>query len=236
MGGQRVRGARLSFGEARSSRPGPVPANKGASAPDRFPRGERPEPGARAPESAKREVPRVPAFLLSTRPQSQRARPPAPRSRSRAMLHLGEFSSSDALLVKSAEGCCSEPSTELPRLPARDAPAATGYPGGKERGQRCSDSDAVRGRTMPENENRQGLGLGRRRRGGRHGRGRRSPGVRTAITTPRRAASVSTGNRACIKASLSLCTCVLRVHVCVCALGLMPAPTASECAKGTLYV
>ncbi|XP_005867884.1 PREDICTED: early growth response protein 4 [Myotis brandtii] len=45
------------------------------------------------------------------------------------MLHLSEFSGPDTLLVKSAdEGCCSEPSTELPRLPVRDA--AAGYPGG----------------------------------------------------------------------------------------------------------
>ncbi|XP_017377432.2 early growth response protein 4 isoform X2 [Cebus imitator] len=45
------------------------------------------------------------------------------------MLHLGEFSEPDALL-KSTEDCCAEPSGELPRLPARDAAAATGYPGG----------------------------------------------------------------------------------------------------------
>ncbi|XP_066123487.1 F-box only protein 41 isoform X3 [Saccopteryx bilineata] len=44
------------------------------------------------------------------------------------MLHLSEFSGSDALLVKSAEGCYQDPSTELSRLPDRDA--ATGYPGG----------------------------------------------------------------------------------------------------------
>ncbi|XP_036190010.1 early growth response protein 4 isoform X1 [Myotis myotis] len=44
------------------------------------------------------------------------------------MLHLNEFSGPDTLLVKSADdGCCSEPSTELPRLPVRDA--AAGYPG-----------------------------------------------------------------------------------------------------------
>ncbi|XP_004465532.3 early growth response protein 4 [Dasypus novemcinctus] len=46
------------------------------------------------------------------------------------MLHLSEFSGPDALLVKSSEGCCAEPGTELPRLPVRDAPAAAGYPGG----------------------------------------------------------------------------------------------------------
>ncbi|XP_003413729.2 early growth response protein 4 [Loxodonta africana] len=44
------------------------------------------------------------------------------------MLHLSEFSGPDALLVKSTEGCCAEPSTE-PRLPARDTPAVNGYPG-----------------------------------------------------------------------------------------------------------
>ncbi|XP_030740538.2 early growth response protein 4 isoform X1 [Echinops telfairi] len=44
------------------------------------------------------------------------------------MLHLNEFSSPDALLVKSTEGCCGDLSTE-PRLPARDAPVANGYPG-----------------------------------------------------------------------------------------------------------
>lgn len=116
--------------------------------PDPFSRGERPEPGARAPRSARRGASRLPASLLSARPRAQRARPPAPRSRRRAMLHLSEFSGPDALLVKSAEGCCSEPSTELPRLAARDA--AAGYPGGKERGRGCSDGGAVRGRTVPE--------------------------------------------------------------------------------------
>ncbi|XP_041612723.1 early growth response protein 4 isoform X1 [Vulpes lagopus] len=45
------------------------------------------------------------------------------------MLHLSEFSSPDALLVMSTEGCCAEPSTELSRLPGRDAPATAGYPG-----------------------------------------------------------------------------------------------------------
>uniref|UniRef100_A0A8C6DHN9 Early growth response protein 4 n=1 Tax=Moschus moschiferus TaxID=68415 RepID=A0A8C6DHN9_MOSMO len=45
------------------------------------------------------------------------------------MLHLSDFSGPDALLVKSTEGCCSEPSTDLTRLPARDPPAAAGYPG-----------------------------------------------------------------------------------------------------------
>ncbi|XP_029415300.1 early growth response protein 4 isoform X1 [Nannospalax galili] len=45
------------------------------------------------------------------------------------MLHLSEFSSPDALLAKSAEGCGAEPSPELPRLPARDAPSAAAYPG-----------------------------------------------------------------------------------------------------------
>ncbi|CAK6435200.1 unnamed protein product [Pipistrellus nathusii] len=45
------------------------------------------------------------------------------------MLHLSEFSGPDTLLLKSAdEGCCSEPSAEVPRLPGRDA--AAGYPGG----------------------------------------------------------------------------------------------------------
>lgn len=65
------------------------------------------------------------------------------------MLHLSEFSGPDTLLVKSAdEGCCSEPSPELPRLPVRDA--AAGYPGGKKRGWGRSDGGAVRGRTVPE--------------------------------------------------------------------------------------
>lgn len=65
------------------------------------------------------------------------------------MLHLSEFSGPDTLLVKSAdEGCCSEPSTDLPRLPVRDA--AAGYPGGKKRGWGCSDGGAVRGRTVRE--------------------------------------------------------------------------------------
>ncbi|XP_006880954.1 PREDICTED: early growth response protein 4 [Elephantulus edwardii] len=45
------------------------------------------------------------------------------------MLHPGEFSGPDALLVKSTEDCCAEPSPES-RLPARDAPVASGYPGG----------------------------------------------------------------------------------------------------------
>ncbi|ELW64026.1 Early growth response protein 4 [Tupaia chinensis] len=46
------------------------------------------------------------------------------------MLHLSEFSGSEALLVKSTEGYCAESSAELPRLPSRDAPAAASYPGG----------------------------------------------------------------------------------------------------------
>uniref|UniRef100_A0A8D0PMT3 Early growth response 4 n=1 Tax=Sus scrofa TaxID=9823 RepID=A0A8D0PMT3_PIG len=61
--------------------------------------------------------------------RAQRARPPEPRSRRRAMLHLSEFSGPDALLVKSTEGCCSEPNTELPRLSTRDPTAASGHPG-----------------------------------------------------------------------------------------------------------
>lgn len=88
--------------------------------------------------------------------RAQRARPPEPRSRRRAMLHFSEFSGPDALLVKSTEGCCSEPNTELPRLSTRDPTAASGYPGGKERGRGCSDDGAARGHTVPEN--RQGLG------------------------------------------------------------------------------
>ncbi|XP_069844988.1 early growth response protein 4 [Dipodomys merriami] len=46
------------------------------------------------------------------------------------MLHLSEFSSPDALLDKSTEGCGAESGTESSRLPARDAPPATGYTGG----------------------------------------------------------------------------------------------------------
>ncbi|KAF0879611.1 EGR4 protein, partial [Crocuta crocuta] len=93
---------------------------------DLFPRGERLEPGAQPTGSVRR---RAPQLLASSSParQAQRARPPAPRSR--AMLHLSEFSGPDALLVKSTEGCCAEPSTELSRLPSRDASAAAGYPG-----------------------------------------------------------------------------------------------------------
>lgn len=106
---------------------------------DLFPRGERLEPGAQPTGSVRR---RAPQLLASSSParQAQRARPPAPRSR--AMLHLSEFSGPDALLVKSTEGCCAEPSTELSRLPSRDAPAAAGYPGGKENGRRCSGGGA----------------------------------------------------------------------------------------------
>nr|XP_023420548.1 early growth response protein 4 isoform X2 [Cavia porcellus] len=96
-----------------------------------FPRGKRSKPGARAPGSARsRGAPRPPASPQSELHQAQRARPRTPRSRRRAMLHLGELSGPDALLLKSTEGCCVEPSAELPRLPARDAPAAPGYPGG----------------------------------------------------------------------------------------------------------
>ncbi|XP_054329565.1 early growth response protein 4 isoform X1 [Pongo pygmaeus] len=97
--------------------------------PDSFPRGECPKPEARAPRSARCGEPLPLASPPPARPQAQRARPRAPHSRRRAMLHLSEFSEPDALLVKSTEGCCAEPSAELPRLPARDAPAATGYPG-----------------------------------------------------------------------------------------------------------
>nr|XP_004668289.2 early growth response protein 4 [Jaculus jaculus] len=46
------------------------------------------------------------------------------------MLHLRDFSGPDELVSKSAEGCSAEPSPELPRLPARDAPSAPAYPGG----------------------------------------------------------------------------------------------------------
>lgn len=108
------------------------------------------------PGSVRRRAPQLLASPSPARSQAQRARPPAPRSRRRAMLHLSEFSGPDALLVKSTEGCCAEPSTELSRLPGRDAPAATGYPGGKESRGGCSDGGAARGRIVPEN--RQGLG------------------------------------------------------------------------------
>ncbi|KAK2508887.1 hypothetical protein MC885_008196 [Smutsia gigantea] len=95
-----------------------------------FPRGEPLKPGARVPGSARRGAPRLPASSPPALPQAQRARPPAPRSRRRAMLHLSEFSGPDALLAKSTEDCCAEPSTELSRLSARDAPATAGYSGG----------------------------------------------------------------------------------------------------------
>lgn len=85
------------------------------------------------------------------------------------MLHLSEFSGPDALLVKSTEGCCSEPSTDLTRLPARDPPAATGYPAGKERGQGCSDGGAPRGRKVAENREGWGRSSGRDRGGRRFG-------------------------------------------------------------------
>ncbi|XP_076690038.1 early growth response protein 4 isoform X2 [Callospermophilus lateralis] len=98
--------------------------------PDPFPRGERPELEARVPGTVHRGEPRPPASPQPTCPQAQRARPRVPRNRYRAMLHLSEFSGPDAILVKSSEGCCAEPSTELPRLPARDTPATAGYPGG----------------------------------------------------------------------------------------------------------
>nr|XP_026267529.1 early growth response protein 4 [Urocitellus parryii] len=96
---------------------------------DPFPRGERLEPEARVPGTVHGGEPRPPASPQPTCPQAQRARPRVPRNRSRAMLHLSEFSGPDAILVKSSEGCCAEPSTELPRLPARDTPATAGYPG-----------------------------------------------------------------------------------------------------------
>lgn len=98
------------------------------------------------------------------------------------MLHLSEFSGPDALLVKSTEGCCSESSTELTRLPARDPPAAAGYPGGKERGQGCSDGGAARGRKVPENRQ----GLGRWSCGARGGRRFGVLCVRTPNATPTR--------------------------------------------------
>ncbi|XP_003922655.1 early growth response protein 4 isoform X1 [Saimiri boliviensis] len=110
--------ARVRCGRARAPR-----------LPNSFPRGDCRKPGARAPRSARRGEPLPPASPLPARPQAQLARPRAPHSRLRAMLHLGEFSEPDALLVKSTEDCCAEPSGELPRLPARDVPAATGYPG-----------------------------------------------------------------------------------------------------------
>lgn len=182
------------------------------------------------PEFARRRVPRLLASPPSARPQAQRARPRAPRSHRRAMLHLSEFSGPDALMAKSAEGCCSEPSTEVSRLPARDAPAAVGYPGGKEHGRGCSDGGAVRGRTMPENRQ----GLGRRRCGGRSGRSG-VPGC--ALLFPSPPGLQRLHRKLCVfKQSFCLCTCVSCVHICVCVLGLMPAPNGSECAKGALYV
>lgn len=118
--------------------------------PDPFPRGERPEPEARVPGTLHRGEPRPPASPQPACPQAQRARPRVPRNRCRAMLHLSEFSGPDAILLKSSEGCCAEPSTELPRLPARDTPATAGYPGGKERGQGCSDGDKTQGKAGVE--------------------------------------------------------------------------------------
>ncbi|XP_055978467.1 early growth response protein 4 isoform X2 [Sorex fumeus] len=97
--------------------------------PDPLPRAERPVPEAQESGCARRGAPPLPASPPPARPPAQRERPPAPRSR-RAMLHLSEFSGPDALLVKSSEGCCAEPSPELSQPPARDAPAAAGYPGG----------------------------------------------------------------------------------------------------------
>lgn len=156
------------WGGRGSGEPGSALEKRGAAArgrsrraraprpPDPFPRGERLEPGAQVPGSVRRRAPQLLASPSPARSQAQRARPPAPRSRRRAMLHLSEFSGPDALLVKSTEGCCAEPSTELSRLPGRDAPAATGYPGGKESRGGCSDGGAARGRIVPEN--RQGLG------------------------------------------------------------------------------
>ncbi|CAK7297834.1 Early growth response protein 4 [Vulpes lagopus] len=135
-------------------------------APDPFPRGEHLEPTAQVLGSVRRRAPQLLASPSPTRRQAQRARPPAPSSRRRAMLHLSEFSSPDALLVMSTEGCCAEPSTELSRLPGRDAPATAGYPGGKESGRGCSDGCAARGRMVPENLQ----GLGRESCGGRGGR------------------------------------------------------------------
>uniref|UniRef100_A0A7N5KR25 Early growth response 4 n=2 Tax=Ailuropoda melanoleuca TaxID=9646 RepID=A0A7N5KR25_AILME len=128
------------WGGRGSGEPGSALEKRGAAArgrsrraraprpPDPFPRGERLEPGAQVPGSVRRRAPQLLASPSPARSQAQRARPPAPRSRRRAMLHLSEFSGPDALLVKSTEGCCAEPSTELSRLPGRDAPAATGYP------------------------------------------------------------------------------------------------------------
>lgn len=147
------------------------------------------------------------------------------------MLHLSEFSGPDTLLVKSADdGCCSEPSTELPRLPVRDA--AAGYPGGKKRGCGCSDGGAVRGRTVPE-----------------RGRDWDAGGVGVAVVgssgvlgcapplPPHRAVSASAGNCACIKVSF------LPVHVCFgCACFLRASwsvwllQMGSNVQKGTLCV
>jgi early growth response protein 4 len=60
------------------------------------------------------------------------------------MLHLSDFSGSDALLSKPTEGCA-HASPELPRLPARDAPSAAAYPGGKERVWELEDSERDEG-------------------------------------------------------------------------------------------
>lgn len=117
------------------------------------------------------------------------------------MLHLSEFSGPDTLLLKTAdEGCCSEPSTELSRLPVRDT--AAGYPGGKKRGWGRSDGGAVRGRAVPETSwDGDAGGVGVAVVG--------SSGV-LGCALPlllHRAVSASVGNCACIKVS------ILPVHV-----------------------
>lgn len=110
--------------------------------PNQRPRAERGEPGAGAP-----------GFPASrTRPSP--ARPRAPRRR--AMLHLSDFSSPDALLSKPTEGCA-HASPELPRLPARDAPSAAAYPGGKEQGQGRERGEGCWERRARRQGPRQGL-------------------------------------------------------------------------------
>lgn len=61
-GGRGLGGARLRFGEETSSRLRPAPTSKSTTAPDPFSGGERREPGAPAPGSARRRAPRQPAF------------------------------------------------------------------------------------------------------------------------------------------------------------------------------
>lgn len=133
----------ISGEDCRLGEPGCTLEKPGAAARVRCRRARAPRPpNPRAPAKLREPGTGAPGFPAS-RARPSPTRPRAPR-RHRAMLHLSDFSGPDALLSKPTEGCA-HASPELPRLPARDAPTAAAYPGGKERVWDSKTPNAMRG-------------------------------------------------------------------------------------------